>query len=45
MASFQFIKLNNLVKTYTSSDQSFNALSNINLTIKSGEFIIICGKS
>ena len=34
-----------MVKTYTSSDQSFNALSNINLTIKSGEFIIICGKS
>ena len=45
MESDQFIKLNNLVKTYTSSDQSFNALSNINLTIKSGEFIIICGKS
>ncbi len=45
MESEQFIKLNNLVKTYTSSDQSFNALSNINLTIKNGEFIIICGKS
>ena len=45
MESDQFIKLNNLVKTYTSSEQSFNALSNINLTIKNGEFIIICGKS
>jgi len=45
MESDQFIKLNNLVKTYTGSDQSFNALSNINLTIKNGEFIIICGKS
>ncbi len=45
MESYQFIKLNNLVKTYTGSDQSFHALSNINLTIKSGEFIIICGKS
>ena len=45
MESNQFIKLNNLVKTYTGSDQSFHALSNINLTIKSGEFIIICGKS
>jgi len=45
MESEQFIKLNNLVKTYTSSDQSFYALSNINLTIKNGEFIIICGKS
>jgi len=45
MESDQFIMLNNLAKTYTSSDQSFNAISNINLTIKNGEFIIICGKS
>ena len=45
METKHFIKLNNLVKTYTSSDQSFYALSNINLTIKSGEFIVICGKS
>ena len=45
MESNQFIKLDNLVKTYNGSDQSFNALSNINLTIRNGEFIIICGKS
>ena len=40
-----FIKLDNLVKTYNSSGQSFNALTNINLTVNNGEFIVICGKS
>ncbi len=45
MRTDEFIKLNNLVKTYNSSGQSFNVLSNINLTVNKGEFIVICGKS
>jgi len=40
-----FIELKNVLKRYNGSDQTFTALNNINISIKNGEFIIICGKS
>jgi len=40
-----FIQLNDLVKTFNGSIESFKALDRVNLSVKKGEFIVICGKS
>ena len=40
-----FIQLNDLVKTFNGSIESFKALDKVNLSVKKGEFIVICGKS
>lgn len=40
-----YIEIENLTKTYQISEESFNALSGINLKIKQGEFVVILGPS
>ena len=40
-----FIQLNQVVKTFNGSVESFKALDEIDLSVKKGEFILICGKS
>lgn len=45
-AKFEYvIELNNLTRTYGFGDTEFNALDDINLKIKPGEFVIIMGPS
>ena len=40
-----YIEIDNLTKTYKIGEESFNALSGINLKIKQGEFVVILGPS
>lgn len=40
-----YIEIENLTKTYQIGEESFNALSGINLKIKQGEFVVILGPS
>ena len=40
-----YIEIENLTKTYQIGDESFNALSGINLKINQGEFVVILGPS
>ncbi|MCL2025028.1 MAG: ABC transporter ATP-binding protein [Coriobacteriia bacterium] len=44
-SSVPLIKLNNLVKTYTSGEVPFTALHHVNLTVERGEFVGLIGKS
>ena len=39
------IELKNIVKTYSTGEESFNALNNISLSINEGEFVAIMGTS
>ncbi len=39
------IEVQNLVKTYQTGDTSFNALNDVSLTVKRGEFVAIMGAS
>ena len=39
------IEVKNLIKTYQSGDENFNALDDISLTIEAGEFVAIMGAS
>lgn len=41
----ELIEVKNLIKTYESGDTSFNALNDVSLTIKKGEFVAIMGAS
>lgn len=40
-----YIEIENLTKTYKTGEESFNALSGINLQINQGEFVVILGPS
>ena len=40
-----YIEIENLTKAYQIGEESFNALSSINLKIKQGEFVVILGPS
>lgn len=40
-----FIKFNNVTKSYTVGDKNFNALSNVSFSIPKGEFVVILGPS
>lgn len=39
------IEVHNLIKTYQTGDTSFNALNDVSLTVKKGEFVAIMGAS
>lgn len=39
------IEVHNLIKTYQTGDTSFNALNDVSLTVKRGEFVAIMGAS
>ena len=39
------IELKNIIKTYFSEDESFNALNNISFSVEKGEFVAIMGTS
>lgn len=39
------IEVHNLIKTYQTGDTSFNALNNVSLIVKKGEFVAIMGAS
>lgn len=39
------IEIKNLIKTYQTGDSSFNALNDVSLTVKEGEFVAIMGTS
>ena len=39
------IEVHNLIKTYQTGDTSFNALNDVSLTVKKGEFVSIMGAS
>ncbi len=39
------IELKNIIKTYSTGEESFNALNNISLSINEGEFVAIMGTS
>lgn len=39
------VKIDNIVKTYFTGDESFNALDDVSLTINEGEFVAIMGAS
>lgn len=39
------IEVKNLIKTYTTGDESFNALDDVSLSIEKGEFVAIMGAS
>ena len=41
----EILKIENLSKTYGKNEAKVDALKNIDLTIESGEFVVICGKS
>ena len=41
----EILKIKNLSKTYGKNEAKVDALKNIDLTIESGEFVVICGKS
>lgn len=40
-----FIKFDNVTKSYTVGDKNFNALSNVSFSIPKGEFVVILGPS
>ena len=40
-----FIELKNIKKTYIVGEQKFNALDGVDLSIDSGEFVVILGPS
>ena len=39
------IDVQNLVKTYQTGDTSFNALNNVSLSVREGDFVAIMGAS
>ena len=39
------LKTENLVKTYTMGEQSFNAVDDISFSVEQGEFVAIVGAS
>ena len=39
------IEVHNLIKTYKTGEESFNALNNVSFSIEKGEFVAIMGTS
>ena len=39
------IEVKNVIKTYLSGEDSFNALNNVSLSVETGEFVAIMGAS
>ena len=45
MSNTDLIVIKNLIKTYATGDTSFNALDDVSLSVKQGEFVAIMGAS